>query len=233
MILSAVFAALVAVPAAGERWTDEDVAAAQAELDALCRAMQPFMERPDKFKGLKIERDEAINAFADMKGNVTFFTGMLDFLNSEDEAAAVCGHEMAHLAAQHIKRSMGRRIGGVILDIIVDRNVGDLAGDLVGGAFVNKQSRSHEREADRRGLNYMWNAGFDPRVSWKLWEAMAEASEGEPLLAKYLSTHPVHSERIENFKVLTYKWCLENPARKYCNEIRGDAELRAAYENFE
>ncbi|MEW6203578.1 MAG: M48 family metalloprotease, partial [bacterium] len=197
--------------------------------EKICLSMKPFLERPEKFKSFNIVKEDVINAYADTGGNIVFFTGMIDFLQSEDEVAMVCGHEMSHLSAQHIKRSLGTRI----LATIAGEAIGGTAGDVAGTLLFSKQSRKHERESDRRGLVYAWKAGYDPRVSWRLWEAMQEQAEsGNAFLEKYLSTHPVHAERITNFKVQTYRICLENPNLKYCADILADEELKTAHENF-
>lgn len=195
----------------------------------VCMKMKPFMTRPDKLKEVKLDPMDEINAFADMKGNVTFTMGMINFLQSEDEAALICGHEMEHISGQHIKRS----IGTMILATVAAGALGGTAGDVVGTAIQSKQSRKHERESDATGLMYLWQAGFDPRVAPGFWtDFMNRNGDGGGGVLKFLTTHPVDKERVNNMKVLLYKDCETNPALRYCDEIKANPDLKAAYDKF-
>lgn len=230
ILVSALFLLFAAAcGTAEEKKKDPILEEAKAAMERVCRSMQPYLIRPWRYNSVKIEASPEVNAYVDRKGNIVFFMGIINLFQSEDEAALVCGHEMAHASGGHIKRSIGRRIlGGVVAGAI-----GGLGGDLAGTYIVSGQSRSHEREADENGLLYMWSAGYDPRVSWRLWEAMSDMSGDVPFIAKYLGSHPVPPERINNLKVLTYRYCHDGRKEKYCNEIIEDQELKQAFENFD
>lgn len=228
VVIATVFM-LTVVSRAGDKQRSREVEEARLEAERICMSMKPFLERPEKFNSVKIEDVDEINAYADGKNNVTFFTGMLDFVRDENELAAVCGHELAHLSAQHIKRSIFTQIvAGVASEAI-----GGTLGNVAGNALYTKQSRKHEREADRRGLMYMWWAGYDPRTLWKFWQSIQNAyDQGNISIAKYFSTHPVHAERVENFKVLLVRECKADPKLKYCDEILADPDLVNAFNQF-
>jgi len=199
-------------------------------VEEVCLSMKPYMIRPENVKKIYVADQPEINAYADSGGNVVFFTGMIDFVRNESELAAVCGHEMAHLSAQHIKRS----IGTSILATVAQGAIGGTLGDIAGSALFTKQSRSHEREADERGLNYMWSAGFDPTAVWKFWQSLQNHYEGGGSdLEKFFSTHPVTGERIENLKVLLVRYCKRDPDRIYCDDILNDESLVNLYNAFE
>lgn len=201
---------------------------AKKTMEKVCTSMLPHLERPWKINKIDVIDSPEVNAYADQKGNVTFFMGILDFFQSEDEAAVVCGHELAHVSAKHIKRSIGTRI----LATIAGEAIGGTAGNLAGGLLFTKQSRKHEREADRRGIIYMWQAGFDPRAAWRVWEALNDLNGESPAIAKYFSTHPVDTERINNNKAFVYTICTQNPTMKYCDVILDDTELKTIAENY-
>ena len=210
------------------RTHQEIVQTAQVEMERICGSIRPHLERPDVISAFKIEDEDEINAYADQNGEVHFYMGMIDFFQSEDEFAAVCGHEMAHLSNAHIKKST--KTG--ILATIISEVVGGTAGNIAGNLIYTKKSRSLEREADRKGLEYAWKAGFDPEAGIALWEGMSRMG-GSSGLEKYLSTHPVDKERIENFKVSMYRDCANGTMTRFCNEILADPQLKTNYEQFE
>lgn len=222
------FAAWGSQPARAARTHAEIVQQAQVETERVCSAMVPFLERPENVASVGVIDEDVINAYADDGGNVRVYMGMIDFFQSEDELAAVCGHEMAHLSAEHINDSVGTSI----LAGVVGAVVGGTAGDIAGSLLYTKQSRKHERDADSRGLFYAWNAGYNPYVTVDLWEGMSRLG-GNMALEKYLSTHPVSQERVENFKVLMYRFCLNGDTHTYCDEILADPYLKSMYDQFQ
>jgi len=215
---------------AKEAQQDNDIEEARIVIEKICFSLKPYLERPDKFNNVYVQNDPSINAFADSNNNITFFIGMIDFVRDENEIAAVCGHELAHLSAQHIKRSTFTRI----VAGVAQEAVGGILGNVAGSALYTKQSRKHEREADSRGLTYMWYAGYDPRAVWKFWQNLeTKYSSGDSKMEKYFSTHPVTKERIENLKVLLVRNCKEAPTLPYCDEILQDQDLLQTFNNFE
>lgn len=203
---------------------------ARQQVERICLSMQQYMERPDNLKSVKLDKSPEINAYADSDNNVTFLMGMVDFVRDENELAVVCGHELAHLAAKHISRSLFTRI---VSSVAADA-IGGFAGDVAGTALYSKQSRKHEREADRRGLLYMWQAGYDPRAAWKFWQSLENQYEqGNASISKYFGTHPVTRERVENFKVLLVRNCHDAPALSFCDEILEDEDLLKAFNEYE
>lgn len=143
---------------------------------------------------------EMVNAFAMTGGKIGVFTGILDVAKTEDQFAAVMGHEVAHVTEQHALERVNREIttqGAAIAGAAVIG--GGVAGDLVQlGAQLGLSlpyGRKQESEADTVGLAYMADAGFDPRASVQLWKNMEEKSGGGP--PQFISTHPSPGNRIE------------------------------------
>jgi predicted Zn-dependent protease len=215
--------------AADEKQTPE-LLEAQKAAEKVCMPLKPLLERPDKLQGIRVTKESEINAYADMKNNITIFMGMMNFVRDENELAVVCAHEMAHVSAQHIKRS----IFNSVVSTIASEAIGGTVGDVAGAALSSKQSRKHEREADSRGLLYMWQAGYDPRSAWKFWESLQQKyKQGGSAMEQYFGTHPVNNERVENFKVLLVRDCTTWPTLKYCDEIMADQDLLNLYKQFE
>ncbi len=156
---------------------------------------------------LAIFEQEAVNAFAMPGGKIGVFSGILKVTENQHQLAAVIGHEIAHVTANHAADRAGRagltNFGINAIAII-------LGGGYTGATYTAQQalyagatfgitlpySRSRETEADTIGLDYMARAGFDPRESVPLWQRMGEGAGSAP--AEFMSTHPAPDTRIEN-----------------------------------
>lgn len=151
-----------------------------------------------------------LNAWCMPGGKMAVYTGLIDKLAlTDDELAAVMGHEIAHALREHGREKVGQAagvdlaatIGGLIgayygVDANVGKSVLGAAGEL---AFMRPNSRGMEQEADRVGVELAARAGFDPHAAISLWEKMARASgSGTP---QWLSTHPSHESRLSDLRV--------------------------------
>src|SRR5437762_2034109 len=117
------------------------------------------------FKFFVLDDDE-INAFTTGGGYVYVHRGLLTYLNSEAELAAVLGHEIGHDVARHPARSEAQRVllgSGAIATAILTGNyaLAEMA-DLGAAAWYQGYGREHESEADRLGLEYAARAGYRP-----------------------------------------------------------------------
>lgn len=149
-------------------------------------------------------RSEAVNAFALPGGKIGVYTGLLEVAETPSQLAAVIGHEIGHVMAEHgnerMSAQMATSVGLTAAAILAGDSTESRAGlALLGlGAQVGvilPFSRTHESEADRIGLELMAEAGFDPRQAVNLWRNMAEASGGDGP-PEFLSTHPSEQTRI-------------------------------------
>ena len=152
-------------------------------------------------------KSNQVNAFCMPGGRIAFFTGIIDKLKlTDDEIAAVMGHEIAHALREHGRdrqskatgTSLVTGIGGAILSAWSGydvRGVANAAGQMV----VLKFSRDEEREADLVGLDIAARAGYDPRAGVALWNKMA-ALDGRGAPIELLSTHPGGANRIEQIE---------------------------------
>lgn len=147
-------------------------------------------------------KDDKPNAFALPGGKMGVYTGMLEVAENQDQLAAVLGHEVGHVLAQHGNERMSQQqLTSVALAAAAGSGYLDSASmQALGlGAQVGillPYSRTHESEADVIGLDLMAKAGFDPRQSVQLWKNMQKAGGGAP--PEFLSTHPASSTRIDN-----------------------------------
>ena len=148
---------------------------------------------------------DQVNAFCMPGGRIGFFSGILSKLSlTDDEAAAIMGHEIAHALREHsseqygksVATQLGTRAAGALLGSIfgIDPGVTDTVAGLATKGASLKFSRDDEREADLIGLDLAARAGYDPRAGIVLWQKMAAQNHGAP--PAFLSTHPGGKDRI-------------------------------------
>ncbi|GGF74224.1 M48 family metallopeptidase [Alteromonas lipolytica] len=154
--------------------------------------------------------DEQVNAFALPGGKIGVYTGLLNVATNEHQLAAVIGHEIGHVIAQHGNERMSQstliQTGSQVVNQVLASNQVPYNAEIMGALGVGLQlgvqlpfSRSHESEADVIGLQLMAKAGFDPRQSVALWRNMEAASGGDRPM-EILSTHPAPDSRINNLQ---------------------------------
>jgi predicted Zn-dependent protease len=159
--------------------------------------------RPDALRWaweVNVFSSNELNAWCMAGGKMAIYTGLIERLSlSDDEIAAVLGHEIAHALREHarerVSKSMATGLGVSVAGALL--GVGSVGQDLMGMvakvSFELPNSREHETEADRMGVELAARAGYDPRAAVTLWNKMATASNGGP--PQWLSTHPAHSTR--------------------------------------
>lgn len=186
--------------------TDRELNAyAQCVADAIIEVL-PEQYANNNWEVVVFESD-TINAFALPGGYIGFYTGMLRVAENEHQLAAVMGHEIGHIMADHSSERLSTNllISGVLIgtDIALSDRSPQQRGMIMAGLGITSQiavalpySRIHESEADAIGLELMAKAGFQPQEAPKLWENMAAESGGSP--PELLSTHPSPSSRIRD-----------------------------------
>ena len=146
-----------------------------------------------------------INAFCMPGGKIAFYTGILEQLKlTDDEAAMIMGHEMAHALREHARARIAKTQGtGTLLSIGAQLfglgQLGDVAASLGTQLITLRFSRDDETDADLVGLELAARGGFDPQASVSLWQKMAQAGGGANG-PSFLSTHPSGPQRIQQLQ---------------------------------
>lgn len=150
---------------------------------------------------------EAVNAFALPGAKIGIYTGLIDVADNADQLAAVVGHEVGHVLANHSNArlssqqltTLGLTLAGVALAETDNQKLW-MTGLGVGAQvlLLLPYSRSHETEADEIGQALMAKAGFNPTEAAKLWVNMGKHAQKAPL--ELLSTHPSHATRIADLQ---------------------------------
>jgi len=144
-------------------------------------------------------QNDEINAFCMAGGKMGVYSGLIERIKpTDDELAAVMGHEIAHALREHVREQVSAqqaaRLPGVVIAVVTgNRAIADLT-DLVSDVTLTlPKSREAEREADVIGVELAARAGFDPRAAISLWEKMSRAGGARP--PEFLSTHPSPQSR--------------------------------------
>jgi predicted Zn-dependent protease len=151
-----------------------------------------------------IKSDE-LNANCGPGGKIIVYTGLIDTLKlSDDELAAVMGHEIAHALREHGREAMSKAYGvqiakqgaGAFLGLGQDSLA--LADTVVNYSLTLPNSRSNENEADLLGLELAARAGYNPNAAITLWQKMTAQSGGAQ--PEFMSTHPASANRIASLQ---------------------------------
>ncbi|MFG6176871.1 M48 family metallopeptidase [Halomonas sp. THAF12] len=189
-------------PAAQDPALDRRVQCVADAVVEAARRHYPEVEMPKAWEVVVFD-DASPNAFALPGGRIGVHSGLLRVAESPDQLAAVIGHEVAHVLADHGNERLTQQLGIKAALLVVGLvSEGELAGEpLMRALGIGAQlgislpfSRTHEEEADLMGLEIMAAAGFEPGESVALWRNMAAAGGGQP--PEFLSTHPAHASRI-------------------------------------
>lgn len=151
-----------------------------------------------------------VNAWCMAGGKIAVYTGLIERLQpTDDELAAVMGHEIAHALREHVRERVSQaQAQGLVIGVLgaaagVSRGSMDLTQALVELTINKPNSRGHETEADRIGVELAARAGYDPRGAISLWEKMGRLGGGQP--PQFLSTHPSHATRIADLRAYSSK----------------------------
>lgn len=151
---------------------------------------------------VSVFKSDEVNAFCMAGGKMAVYTGLIDKLKiTDDELAAVMGHEIAHALREHVREQQSRQqvlggvgvaavIGGALMGVNVDPNLTQTGLQV---AFGLPHSRQAEVEADDIGLELSARAGFNPKAAITLWQKMGALGGGRP--PAFLSTHPSPESR--------------------------------------
>ncbi len=163
------------------------------------------------------------NAWA-TPGYINIYRGIIPFMNSESEFAAVMAHEAGHVAARHtVRKDAARKAGSALLFVgaaLIGANTDNKAvayGALGAGLFATqvgfaKYSRAYEDEADELALRYMRSMGYDPKEAVGMYQTMGYYNDLRTTIYKYfndgeepkesmyydlLASHPNPDDRVE------------------------------------
>lgn len=164
---------------------------------------------PYRFEFHLLDDPQTINAFALPGGQVFITEGLFRRLKTDGQLAGVLSHEIGHVVARHgaehiAKQQLTEGLTGAAVLATYDPNdpssrssaaVAAMIGQLVTMRF----GRQDELEADRLGVRFTSEVGYDPRSMITLMKILQESSEGNRP-PEFFSTHPDPENRIERIQ---------------------------------
>ena len=149
-----------------------------------------------------------LNASCAPGGKITFYTGIIEQLNlSDDEIAAIMGHEIAHAIREHGRERVSQAMAQSAVANIAMAAAGgygsavSAANQVAQYVLVLPNSRQNESEADAIGLELAARAGYNPQAAISVWKKMIKATDSKSP-PEFLSTHPSGETRIEQLTAL-------------------------------
>lgn len=159
---------------------------------------------------INVEKNDQLNAYCMPGGKIMVYSGLVEKIDaSDDELAAVIGHEIAHALREHGRERMSQ----AYIQQYGIQALAALAGESTTGVLATKgaelgsqlffalpNSREQERESDRIGLELSARAGYNPNAAVTLWQKMMAENPASP--PEFLSTHPASQNRINDLQAL-------------------------------
>jgi predicted Zn-dependent protease len=158
---------------------------------------------PYKYSFHLLADRKTVNAFALPGGQIFITEALLGLLETEDELAAVLGHEVGHVLARHsaehlAKQQLTQQLIGAVIVGSGSYDTAQLA-QLAGSLITMKHGRDDELESDALGLRLVREAGYDPRAMIRVMQVLEKASGGSRQ-PEFASTHPSPANRIERIR---------------------------------
>jgi Zn-dependent protease with chaperone function len=174
------------------------------------RVAPPYVDQ-SKLRVYVIDNKEW-NAMAMGNGAVWVFRGLMDDMNDND-LAIVVGHELAHYTHEHSRRQMRQAMWGQFgslaallaaeaIDSNALRAAAQLGSALGFSAWMNGYGRDHEDQADRVGLRYAYEGGYDVSNAPSVWQRfLNKYGEGDRVTNFFFSDHSRASARRKNLEI--------------------------------
>ena len=146
-----------------------------------------------------IDNDSIQNAFCTPGGFIYVYTGLMKFVESEDELAGIIAHEVAHGDLRHSTDQLTKQYGIQVLIALLTDSDTRLLADIGASLVQLTYSRSDESEADRYAVRYLKDTPYNPTAFADFFQRMQE-KDGDLGMFQFLSTHPDPGNRVEKIK---------------------------------
>jgi len=161
-----------------------------------------------------IQNDTILNAFCAPGGFIYVYTGIIKFLDNEDQFAGVMAHEIAHADRRHATNNLIKMHGlNLVMQLVLGKSSSGQMAQIAGNLLGLKFSRSHENEADEYSVVYLCNTRYRSDGAAGFFEKMQKLGNAGRT-PEFLSTHPNAENRVQNIKnVASQRKCKINASK--------------------
>jgi len=181
------------------------VSDASARLAAAAPGLCAYAHAPRCTFDVVYVADKTVDAQTDGR-RIEIYRGLMEYLDSEEEVAAVIGHEMGHEIAQHVeKKQRNAAIGAVLAGILMggamvatgyqDQDAMNQSMQIGAAVGALSFSKEEEREADLLSAYLLARANYDLHKAGRVWVVLSKLGSGESH-ASMFDTHPAGPERV-------------------------------------
>jgi beta-barrel assembly-enhancing protease len=158
--------------------------------------------------------DTTVNAFAVPGGYIYVNRGLIDRAETMAELAGVLGHEIGHVQLRHSAEQMEQRTKTNVVVTLFCQVTGWCASEVAqvaisvgGAALFARHSRNDEATADSVAVEYLHDAGIDPRAVSTMFSRLLELRRGAPdALSSFFASHPLEEERVRRTSALAGRY---------------------------
>jgi len=148
-----------------------------------------------------------VNAWATPDAYIFVTRGILAFFNSEDELAAVLGHEIGHVVGAHSRSAVSKQRLGKVLGIVGAFATGSSStiglANAVTQTAIAGYGRKHELEADEFGAEVVLKTGYNPTALLDSIQMLRDhdnyqksVNNSPTVYHGMLGSHPAHQKRL-------------------------------------
>ena len=186
----------------------------QQRLQSLANKLMTQMDLPDGASiTVHYSSSDTVNALATLGGNVIFFKGLLEKIETEEELAAVMAHEIAHIQHRHPIVALGKGVTLATLAGVIGGASGSNAGQWLIGNTVNltllQFSRSQESQSDATAAYALYKTYGHIQGAEKLFKHFSELEKRNPIDLSggvdVFRSHPYSDDRWEDLRQLAIK----------------------------
>ena len=210
----------------------------QSYVQSIGESLAAISHRPNLIYRFTVLDSPDINAFALPGGYIYINRGLMAYLSSEEELAAVLGHEIGHVTARHSVRQYSQsQLMGVLstaIEINSGRTAGNLA-NLASGALLSGYGRDMELEADDLGAQYIYQEGYSAQGMYEVLSVLKDQEIYSKKIAEQrgqepksyhgvFASHPSNDQRLQevlNNVSVSYKQGVKNKNDIFLEKIEG------------